>query len=75
MCRVQVDGKCLNLRFEMETAVRTPLGGYWSIGDFDALEYATELLVFLVEDPSAMARFQDDGVHHATMTRGAESTR
>jgi hypothetical protein len=55
VCRVQINGKGLDLRFEMETPERTPLGGHWPISDFDALQDAAVLLVLFVEDPGAVA--------------------
>jgi hypothetical protein len=53
--RIQINGKGLNLRLEMEAPVRTPFGGHWPIGDFDALQDAAVLLVLIVEDPGAVA--------------------
>ena len=55
MCRIQINGEGLNPRLEMETPVRTPFGGHWPIGDFDALQDAAVQLVLIVEDPGAVA--------------------
>jgi hypothetical protein len=73
--RVQIDGETLSLRIELEIRVRPPLGGHQPIGDFHTLQDATELLLLSVEDPSAVARFQDHGVHDSTIALPAEPQR
>jgi len=65
--RIQIDGKRFSPRIDMEVRVRAPLGGHWPISDFDTLQDAAELLVLSVEDPGAVARFQNGGIHDTTM--------
>jgi hypothetical protein len=72
---VHVDGKGFSPWIKMEIPVVTPLGDHRPIGDFYALQDATELLLLSVKDPGAVARFQDDGVHDAMMVQRAESQR
>ena len=75
MPRIQVDRKSFSPRIELEIRVRAPLGGHWPISDFYTFQDATELLVLSVEDPGAVARFQNGGIHDITMLRGAECQR
>jgi hypothetical protein len=73
--RVQIDGEGFSPRIQMELRIPAPLGGYWLIGDFQTLQDATELLMLSVEDPGAVARFQDDCVHDIRMVPWSESQR
>ena len=73
--RVQIDGEGFSPRVKMEIRIRAPLGGDRPIGDFETLQDPTELLMLPVEDPGAVTRFQDDGVHDVTMVPCAESQR
>jgi hypothetical protein len=72
---VQIDGEGFSPRIQMELRIPAPLGGYWLIGDFQTLQDATELLMLSVEDPGAVARFQDDCVHDIRMVPWSESQR
>ena len=73
--RVQIDGEGFSPRIQMELRIPAPFGGYWPIGDLQTLQDTTELPMLLVEDPGAVTRFQDDGVHDITMVPSAESQR
>src|SRR5580658_3696940 len=75
VCRVQVDGEGFSAGIEMEFGVGAPLGGHRAIGDFYTLQDPTELLVLCIEDPGAVTRFQNDGVHWTTIAPCAESQR
>jgi hypothetical protein len=73
--RVQIDREGFSPRIKMEIRIAAPLGGHGPIGDFETLQDPTELLMLSVEDPGAVTRFQDDGVHDITMVPSAESQR
>jgi hypothetical protein len=71
--RVQIEGKGFSPRIKMEIRVVAPLRGHWPTGDFYILQDATELFLLSVEDPCAVTRFQDDGVHDIRMASRAVS--